>query len=104
MTATTVYAQLDRPTDTFTTSIDHIQFLAAIIDVAARGVPVKAKLFDDSDSPAAGTIVEGVARHIVAPDHHGFVTVLTPDTRLRITGMFEHFVPLGHIEAITDDI
>lgn len=78
-----------------------IQFLAVIFDACARTIPVRVKVFDEAtENSLAGRIIEGVARHVVELDSHNFAPKWRHDTRLRISGNAEFFIPLGDIEAI----
>jgi hypothetical protein len=45
-------------------------------------------------------VIVGVARHVVMPDSIGFAFEWTPECRLRVTGTFEHFIPLADIVAV----
>ena len=88
----------------FDIDVGTVQFLHVVLMATAGTRRVKVKIHDDADHNLAGRIIDGVARHVVAPDSDGFVHgQWTDETRLRISGIGEFFIPLRVIEAIVID-
>jgi len=85
---------------TFDIDAGTVQFLHVVLQAAAGTRPVEVKIHDDADHNLAGRIIKGVARHVVGADDEFFVGNWTPESRLRISGIGEFFLPLGVIEAI----
>lgn len=76
---------------------------ARILDYCKRGAKVRLAIHDDSENPAAGEIIEGVARHVVNQDNIAFTSIWTDESRLRVTNYFDLFIPLKDIEDILED-
>lgn len=70
--------------------------LTAEIIKACKGSKRVSVLVDETD-----VVVEGVARHIVAPDAAYFPRNITMDCRLRVTSAVDVFIPLRDIVEVT---
>lgn len=85
------------PVSRYNLSFKDLRLLWAVFVACRDHRLVQVDYLDDRGKPQE---LRGTARHIVSPTHDGFPDFITPECRLRVSGILEHFITLHDIEDI----